>query len=66
MTKGLRCPVFATQAGWHVTSLAQGGSILVAAQVEDSRIERVMAAYREYGAVDLDAREAEWREGSTE
>jgi hypothetical protein len=42
------------------------GSILVAAQVEDSRIERVMAAYREYGAADLDACEAEWREGSTE
>ncbi len=42
------------------------GSILVAAQVEESRIERVTAAYREYGAVDLDAREAEWREGSTD
>jgi len=25
-----------------------------------------MAAYREYGAADLDACEAEWREGSTE
>jgi hypothetical protein len=42
------------------------GSILVAAQVEASRVERVMAAYREYGAADLDARETEWRAGSTE
>ena len=42
------------------------GSILVAAQVDDSRVDRVIAAYREYGAADLDACEAEWREGSTE
>ena len=52
-----------------VRAYAEGigrGGILVAAQVDDSRVERVMAAYREYGASDLDAREAEWRAGSTE
>lgn len=37
------------------------GGILVAAQVEDDRVERVVAAYREYGAADLDVSEAAWR-----
>src|SRR4051794_993747 len=52
-----------------VRAYAEGigrGGILVAAQVDDSRVDRVMAAYREYGAGDLDAREAEWRAGSAE
>jgi hypothetical protein len=37
------------------------GGVLVAAQVEDDRVKRIVAAYREYGAVDIDTREAEWR-----
>ena len=49
----------------YTEGLGRGG-ILVAAQIEDSRIERVIGAYRDYGAADLDTREAEWREGSTE
>ena len=53
----------------EVRAYAEGigrGGVLVAAQVEDDRVERVMAAYREYGAANLDAREAAWRsEGST-
>src|SRR5687768_9044662 len=48
----------------YAEGLGRGG-ILVAAQVEDDQVERIMAAYREYGAVDLDAHVAEWRnEGS--
>ena len=49
----------------YTEGLGRGG-ILVAAQIEGSRIESVLAAYREYGAADLDTGEAEWREGSTE
>src|SRR3954453_16025489 len=37
------------------------GSVLVAAQVEGDRVERIVAACREYGAADLDVHEAEWR-----
>src|SRR4051794_5466869 len=37
------------------------GGVLVAAHVKGERVERVITAYREYGAADLDAREAEWR-----
>ena len=48
----------------YAEGLGRGG-VLVAAQVEDDQVERVMAAYREYGAADLDAHVAEWRnEGS--
>src|SRR5215207_10634187 len=46
-----------------VRAYAEGtsrGGVLVAAQVEDSRVERIVAAYREYGAADVNAREAEW------
>jgi hypothetical protein len=54
----------------EVRAYAEGlrhGRVLVAAQVEDDRVERVVAAYREYGAAELDAREAEWRgEASTD
>lgn len=40
------------------------GGVVVAARVEDDRAERALRAYREYGAVDLDApRTAEWRRG---
>src|SRR3954462_15331219 len=35
------------------------GHVLVAAQVEDGRVERVMSAYRDYGAEELEARKAE-------
>jgi hypothetical protein len=37
------------------------GGILVAARVEEDRLDRVMDAFEERGAVDLDALEAEWR-----
>ena len=40
-------------------------AVLVAAQVEDDRVERVVAAYREYGAVDLLTHDAEWRSKSS-
>ena len=44
----------------------QRGGILVAAQVEEDRVERVVNAYKEYGATDLQALEAAWRsEGPT-
>ena len=50
----------------YTEGISRGG-VLVAAQVEDDRVERVVAAYREYSAVGLDAREAEWRsEGTTD
>ena len=42
-------------------SALRGGSILVAAQVEADRVERILAAYHEYGAADVMSREAEWR-----
>src|SRR3954451_18252056 len=47
-----------------VRAYAEGttrGAVLVAAQVEGDRRERIVAAYREYGAADLDVREAELR-----
>jgi hypothetical protein len=48
----------------YAEGLGRGG-VLVAAQVEDDQVERVMAAYREYGAADLDAHVAGRRnEGS--
>src|SRR4051794_455333 len=46
---------------------ATRGAVLVAAQVEADRLDRILAAYREYGATKLEVREAEWRgKGSTE
>ena len=48
-----------------VRAYAEGigsGGVLVAAQVDGDRIGRIMAAYREYGAADIDTREAEWRD----
>ena len=48
----------------YAEGLGRGG-VLVAAQVEDDQIERVMAAYREYGAADLDVHVAEWRNESS-
>ena len=47
-----------------VRTYAEGigsGGVLVAAQVEGDRVKRVVAAYREYGAADIDTREAELR-----
>ena len=41
------------------------GGVLVAAQVEDDQVERVTAAYREYGAADLDVHVAGWRNESS-
>jgi hypothetical protein len=43
------------------TEAIGSGAVLVAAQVESHRIERIVAAYREYGAADLTSNEAEWR-----
>ena len=37
------------------------GRVVVAAQVDDGRLERVVSAYREYGAEELETREAEWQ-----
>jgi hypothetical protein len=39
----------------------QRGGILVAAQVEEGRVGRVVDAYKEYGANDAQAHEADWR-----
>jgi hypothetical protein len=36
----------------------------VAAQVEGDRVKRIVAAYQEYGAAEIDTREAEWRDTS--
>jgi hypothetical protein len=47
-----------------VRAYAEGtsrGGILVAAQLEGSRVERIVAAYQEYGAAEVHARETEWR-----
>jgi hypothetical protein len=47
-----------------VRAYAEGtsrGGILVAAQLEGSRVERIVTAYQEYGAADVHARETEWR-----
>ena len=51
-----------------VRSYAEGigsGAVLVAAQVEGQRVDRIIAAYREYGAADIDTNEAEWRGASS-
>ena len=65
---GPRCPTSGSSEE-EVRAYAEGigrGRVLVAARVAEDRVERVVAAYREYGAADLDVREAEWRgEGST-
>jgi uncharacterized protein (TIGR02271 family) len=48
------------------TTYAEGlrrGGIMVAVQAPDDRIEAVMDAFERHGAVDLDAREQEWRAG---
>ena len=45
-------------------SYAEGiasGAVLVAAQVEGHRLDPIVAVYREYGAVNIDTDEAEWR-----
>lgn len=55
----LSCPSYGATPS-YAEGMARGG-VLVAAQVEDHRVERVAAAYREYGAADLDVREAKWR-----
>ena len=39
----------------------QRGGILVAAQVEEGRVRRVVDAYKEYSANDAQVHEAEWR-----
>ena len=47
-----------------VRAYAEGigsGGVLLAAQIEGDRVQRIVAAYREYGAVDIDSREIEWR-----
>ena len=36
------------------------GAVVVAAQVEDERVERIGSAYREYGAAELGTHKAEW------
>jgi hypothetical protein len=47
----------------YVEGLARS-AVLVAAQVEDNKVERIVAAYQEYGAVDLLTHDAEWRSNS--
>ena len=47
-----------------VRAYAEGigsGAVLVAAQVEHHRVQRIVAAYQEYGVADIDTNEAEWR-----
>lgn len=47
------------------TTYAEGvrrGSIVVSARVEDSKLEQAMDVLESHGAVDLDTREAEWRQ----
>ena len=39
------------------------GGVLVAAEVPDDMVHKVTDAFERHGAVDLDAREAEWRAG---
>ena len=39
------------------------GGILVAAEVPEDLVQKVSDAFERHGAVDLDAREAEWRAG---
>ena|SRR5690349_18474880 len=51
----------------QVQTYAEGvrrGAVLVAAQVEDERADRIVSVYREYGAADLTVYKAEWRSGS--
>lgn len=36
------------------------GQVVVAAQVDDGRVERVVSAYHDYRAEELETREAEW------
>ncbi len=47
------------------TTYAEGvrrGAVVVTARVEDSRLEQAMDVLESHGAVDLDTREAEWRQ----
>ena len=47
-----------------VRAYAEGigsGAVLVVAQVEHHRVQRIVAAYQEYGVADIDTSEAEWR-----
>jgi hypothetical protein len=39
-------------------------AVLVAAQIEDDRVERILSAYKEYGAAELETRKTEWRKDS--
>lgn len=38
------------------------GGVLVSAQVDEVRLDRAMDVFEQHGAVDLDQREAEWRQ----
>ncbi|RAI54066.1 YsnF/AvaK domain-containing protein [Roseicella frigidaeris] len=47
------------------TTYAEGvrrGSVVVSATIEDSKLEQAMDVLESHGAVDLDTREAEWRQ----
>lgn len=46
----------------YAEGLRRGG-ILVAVEAPDDRLDAVMEAFEQHGAVDLDTREAEWRAG---
>ena len=51
-----------------VRAYAEGigsGGVLVAAQTEGDRAQRIVAAYRDYGAEDISTAEAEWRDTSS-
>ena len=41
------------------------GRVVVAAQVDGARVERVLSAYRDYRAEELETREAEWQQNRT-
>lgn len=44
----------------YAEGLRRGG-VVVSAEVDEAHLDRVMDAFEEHGAVDLDSREAEWR-----
>jgi len=45
----------------YAEGMRRGGAV-VTAQVEETRLDRAMDVLEEHGAVDLDEREAEWRQ----
>ena len=48
----------------YADGIARGG-ILVAAHVGGDRVDRIVAAYREYSATSVDSQETEWSSGAS-